>query len=232
MPRWLTALAAGLGVVILVLMGVVVAGLVMTGQEDGDDVAALSGIEEEETDVPAGGEGPDPESGQTEQEPAAPEGETQTTGQTEESPEEETKTDDMQSESEPGEAVALGWILQTAYYDLTVDWAWSWSYTCSEDGRLDVYHQASADAGYGGSLFGIALYESGHEEEYDYLPAYRVLGELETAEGERYDVVADFPTDVQFSEETREEYYQLRENVDAVLDTFAPAEGCQFTPAA
>lgn len=45
-------------------------------------------------------------------------------------------------------------------------------------------------------------------------------------------MVAYFPTDVQFSGETQEGYYELREDVDAVLDTFAPAEGCRFTPAA
>ena len=219
-PRWLTALAAGLGVVILVLMGVVVAGLVMTGQEDGDDVAALSGIEEEETDVPAGGEGPDPESGQTEQEPA-------------EASEEEAQSETVpeQEDSPQLETSSLGWVFRTDYFELAGEGSWSdWLYSSRDGRQWDFCHKASADAGYGGSLFGITLYESGHEEEYHELPAYRVLGELETAEGERYDVVADFPTDVQFSEETREEYYQLRENVDAVLDTFTPAEGCQFTP--
>ena len=170
--------------------------------------------------MPAGGEGPDPESGQTEQEPA-------------EASEEEAQSETVpeQEDSPQLETSSLGWVFRTDYFELAGEGSWSdWLYSSRDGRQWDFCHKASADAGYGGSLFGITLYESGHEEEYHELPAYRVLGELETAEGERYDVVADFPTDVQFSEETREEYYQLREDVDAVLDTFTPAEGCQFTP--
>ncbi len=93
--RRLTVLAAVLGVVILVLMGIIVVGLVMTGQEDSGDVAALSGGEEEGT---------------------------QSAGQTEELPDEEAEADGLQSESESEQEAALGWVLQTDYYDLAMDW--------------------------------------------------------------------------------------------------------------
>ena len=45
---------------------------------------------------------------------------------------------------------------------------------------------------------------------------------------ETYTLFRVDPTDVQFSEETAEQYAAMRQQIDGILDTLAPAEGFRF----
>lgn len=81
------------------------------------------------------------------------------------------------------------------------------------DNTVRFYHIASAEAGYGGTLLTIRLYEPG--QAYDYLPDYELLAECEAGS-----FVALYPTDVQTDPEDPEVFAQhlailqtLREDV-------------------
>lgn len=65
------------------------------------------------------------------------------------------------------------------------------------DNAVRFYDIASAEAGYGGTLVTICLYEPG--EAYDYLPDYELLAECEAGS-----FVAQYPTDVQTDPENPE----------------------------
>lgn len=98
---------------------------------------------------------------------------------------------------------------------------------------ITFYEKQSNDdfGGEGGELFSLALYQG--DEYYDF-PDYLYLGELTVIRLATYNVVAIFPTDVQFSEAGQENYLRLSEDIDDILASFAPQSDpeCEYTPAA
>ncbi len=77
----------------------------------------------------------------------------------------------------------------------------------------------------GGHLVTLMFYAEG--EEYDYLPAYEVVGTLRK-DGKAWTVVAMFPTDVQFDQETAEVYNELANTVPELLRGVSAADGAVF----
>ena len=74
----------------------------------------------------------------------------------------------------------------------------------------------------GGFLFGISLYEE--DEDISYLPSYETIGLLE-AKGQTYQVIVEYPTDVQFSDDTAENYQKLSKDMDDVIASLEVKEG-------
>ena len=66
--------------------------------------------------------------------------------------------------------------------------------------------------------------------DYSYYPSYKLLGTL-TADGTEYNLVATFPTDVQFTQERAEIYNTMYDQCSQVLETLQAKDGCTFTPA-
>ena len=76
--------------------------------------------------------------------------------------------------------------------------------------------------GTGGTLFEIALFQ----EDYSYLPSTEDLGTITSDEtGESWQIVAMFPTDVQFIEENSELYNRMFDQIEDILATITPADG-------
>ena len=65
------------------------------------------------------------------------------------------------------------------------------------------------------------------DETYKDFPDYELLCALDTPEGSFY-VVALFPTDVQFNEETMEDYNAMYEELTDVLYTIRPVGDTQM----
>lgn len=110
----------------------------------------------------------------------------------------------------------------TSKYSIALPANWDAVCTCDVDGDyLSVYHTASANAGYGGHLFTIALYLDGND--FSFLPSYDVLGTLN-----EYIVVAIYPSDVQFPSEYQNEYLGLLNSCRDVFAFFRGENGYSF----
>lgn len=108
----------------------------------------------------------------------------------------------------------LSFSAETFYIEFPEYWAGHYS-SKSGTNYYSFYNVENANAGYGGLLFSIRMYET--DSKWDYPPEYRFLGEKD---GIYY--VADFPTDVQFdmdNEENTNLYYKMREDIDTILET-------------
>ena len=78
----------------------------------------------------------------------------------------------------------------------------------------------------GGFVFGISLYEEG--VDYTFLPSYEELGILKT-DNQTFNVLVEYPTDVQFTEDTSDHYHALTEDTEEVINSIQAKEGCTFT---
>ena len=115
------------------------------------------------------------------------------------------------------------------YYTISLPADWQGRYTRDNvtDGncRYDVFCQTASMGREGGHLFSIALIPEA--EAYTELPSYDYLGTLKTPEGE-YTMLAVYPTDVQFSEETADEYNEMAADTENIIKTVKAAEGAEF----
>ena len=70
------------------------------------------------------------------------------------------------------------------------------------------------------------MYEEG--VDYTYLPSYEELGILKT-DNQTFNVLVEYPTDVQFTEDTSDHYHALTEDTEEVINSIQAKEGCTFT---
>lgn len=124
-------------------------------------------------------------------------------------------------------------VLKTDLYTLTIPKSWQDTVEITtrpgeyNDYYVEFVHKASRDANMGGYLFGIEMFMDGDTSYEDY-PSYQVIGRMIVRQAEVYMLVATFPTDVQFSDATSEEYIQIREQVDGVIESFVPESQYPF----
>lgn len=123
--------------------------------------------------------------------------------------------------------------IDTEYYSIAVPDSWykecfyevidgeSYNYT------LCFYDKSSHDAGYGGLLFSIRLLTE--FEDYAVYPDYEVLGSLEVYRIGSYNCIVTYPTDVQFSERTADNYAQMSAEIDEILNTLSFKDECVFS---
>ena len=112
---------------------------------------------------------------------------------------------------------ADGTIYKADKFDVFLPKDWDDNCTVEIDGDvINVYHTASKNAGYGGFLFGLSIYEK--ESDYDYFPSYQMIGTLKKS-GTTYDLVAIFPTDVQTDGSHQSSYMKYFNEIDAILLT-------------
>lgn len=124
-------------------------------------------------------------------------------------------------------------FIDTEYYTLSAPSSWkdgcfyeiadgeNHSYT------LSFYDKTSHDAINGGWLFSINLLAE--SEDYSIYPDYDVLGSLEVDRIGSYNIVVTYPTDVQFSEETAENYNQMSDKIPELLKTISFKDECTFS---
>lgn len=160
------------------------------------------------------------------------------------SAEEETAdTEDAAAEGSSTEAAeeadAAAEEADASYFKLSIPDDWEDAYTLetaekdetseNPDGAVyeqAYYEQTAHDAGDGGLLVRIALYQS--RKGYLSLPDYTYLGDLQAEDGTLYAVIAEFPSDVQFSIEAREQYNQMAAEIPALLRSLEGADGYTF----
>lgn len=124
-------------------------------------------------------------------------------------------------------------VIATKYYTLTLpeDWINQCVHKIfvQESGTysLNLYEKTSHEEMGAGTLCSIMLLPSSDMTYRDF-PDYRLLAALDTPEGS-YNVIALFPTDVQFGESTREAYQVLFAQVEQVLCTLCPGDGVEMT---
>ena len=118
--------------------------------------------------------------------------------------------------------------IKTPYYSVLVpaDWLGKISVrTVNNDTGMWLRLFRRDATGFDGHLFSILLTA---DEKYEIIPDYRLLGELDGADGVTYHVVSVFPTDVQFSREDQENYRAMFSLKDDILGRFEAAEGCVY----
>lgn len=116
--------------------------------------------------------------------------------------------------------------ITTPYYSITTPACWEGHYTVktvsNETGMwLELFYEDHR-GNYSGHLFSILLTD---KEDYRIIADYDLTGELENEAGDRYHIVAVYPTDVQFSRENRIDYTALSNDADLILDSIEPADG-------
>lgn len=121
--------------------------------------------------------------------------------------------------------------VETEYFHVQVPSSWEGLYEYQiydEDINgyaLIFYEKESYETMGAGYLMAISLY---HEsEDYTYLPSYDVLGTLEV-EDDIYNVLVEYPTDVQFEEQNADKYFKLSNGMESILDTITPNEGYTY----
>lgn len=80
----------------------------------------------------------------------------------------------------------------------------------------------------GGHVFSLWVLKEG--ADYTYLPQYRFLGMLTDEQGVNYQLIAMYPSDVQFEPEAVAVYTQMAAEEERILQTLTPTPGCTFTP--
>lgn len=122
-------------------------------------------------------------------------------------------------------------VIETDYYSITVPIEWLdkcvWEITDNANGTyiLNLYELTSHEAMDAGKLCSIMLLPT--TEDWSVFPDYTLHGILYTPEGD-YQILALYPTDVQFDEGTAEAYNALFEQLSDVLTTLSPAHGIEM----
>lgn len=80
----------------------------------------------------------------------------------------------------------------------------------------------------GGHVFSLWVLKEG--ADYTYLPQYRFLGMLTDDQGVSYQLIAVYPSDVQFEPDAVNIYTQMAQEEDRILQTLIPTPGYTFSP--
>lgn len=126
-------------------------------------------------------------------------------------------------------------LVQTEYYNVTLPESWLedciYDTVSGEEGNyfLYFYEKQSYEQFDGGFLFSLNLLPI--TEDYTYFPAYDAVGVIETPEGKQFNLLALYPTDVQFEPDTQEKYMELDGQVPQVVASVAPAQDCTLSAA-
>ena len=123
------------------------------------------------------------------------------------------------------------YVIQTPYYYLSLPDDWedkcAWEQQDHEDGTytLNLYEKTSHEEMGAGKLFSIMLLPT--SEDWADFPNYTMHGIIFTPKGD-YQVVALYPTDVQFTPETADSYNAMAAQVADILSILSPAGGLEM----
>ena len=119
------------------------------------------------------------------------------------------------------------YFIDMEYFTVEVPESWNglYEYEIYEDdmGYSLIFYEkdshASMEVGY---LMSISLYLE--SEDYSYLPSYEELGKLDTGDN-IYNVLVEYPSDVQFDEENVSKYQKLSDTMESILETITAKDG-------
>lgn len=123
-------------------------------------------------------------------------------------------------------------LIDTEYYTITIPE--SWCEDCiyeivdgdSNDYSLCFYDKSNYEES-GGWLFSIVMLTE--QDDYTYFPSYEVLGSIDVPNAGTFNIIASYPTDVQFSNETAAQYCGMHDAIPDVLKTVSYKENCTFS---
>lgn len=151
-------------------------------------------------------------------------------GCTSEKKEEAQGKEEQQVTEEKKSEVSQNIIVETDCFQVELPQNWEGKYQeeiiKDEKGAytLCLFEKESKKIMDGGHLMSISLYVN--EEEYIDLPSYEYLGKLV---GEKtYNVVVEYPSDVQFDDSTDKNYKELSKDLDDIIKTIKGINGYTF----
>ena len=129
-------------------------------------------------------------------------------------------------------AEAGGQVVQADHYSVTVpDEIAELSVIDVNGDAISFSEKIAHEGNYGGFVGEIELYSS--MKDYAGMPEFERAGEITTADGTKYDVLLQYPTDVQFdleNEESKANYNTISEAFRSTIkDSITPIDGT-FTP--
>lgn len=162
--------------------------------------------------------------------------ETQSATETQSETQTEAQTDVTAQTSvatEPATEVTLASnVIKTNLYNITVPLDWEddchYDITSGEKGgyAVNFYEEDSYEDRIGGFLFGIVLIPDGSEIAY---PSYKLLGTVEVDQKDKYSVVVYYATDVQFDEDSADDYFEMQKAEPEILESIKWNDNCKFT---
>ncbi len=124
-------------------------------------------------------------------------------------------------------AEAKGELLETDFFSIVMpeelDDLYEVSVT-SDD--ISVYEKNSRESS-GGFVFSIGAFAD--VNDYCHIPNFRRVGQVTDKGKQNYDLVAIYPSDVQFEPEFEEQYNKINDAVPGIIDAIEPAEGYTYT---
>ena len=114
-------------------------------------------------------------------------------------------------------------VIGTKYYSITLPQSWAsacqYEIIPADNGQytLELYERRSYTKLGAGKLCSLMLFPT-DDDSYKDFPRYELLASLDTGEDCFY-VIALFPTDVQFTSDTMDRYYELADQLMSVLYT-------------
>lgn len=149
---------------------------------------------------------------------------------TEPAPETEPSLDPQKDDKQPGK------VIETKYY--TISLFDGWADACDAQifemhsglEIVSLYEKTSQEAFGGGKLCSIQLMPV-QDDTYKDFPSYELLGVLNTPDGS-FHVIALYPTDVQYDDNTAQAYQTLFDNLHDVFCNLSPTEGTELVMSA
>ncbi|MBR1691986.1 MAG: hypothetical protein IJ711_04350, partial [Lachnospiraceae bacterium] len=149
-------------------------------------------------------------------------------GQEESQPSEQTdgEESDSKEQKEQEQAQPDAAVISGRLFSITMPKELDGLYDAETDeyGDISIYEKTSREE-FGGFVFGIFAYED--PAEYAQLPSGHKLGELTDAEGKTYDLVVEYPTDVQFDPEgdAHEKYSSIMDAAQQATESIIAVDG-------
>ncbi len=114
--------------------------------------------------------------------------------------------------------------------DIPASWSGKYEYEVKTNkdssGSVTLYQKAGQMANVGGTLVTVMIIEP--SQDFDFLPDYKYLGTLKQ-NGFDYSVVASYPTDVQYSDDTKAEYDTMSKDIDTIIKSIKGLDGSEMT---
>lgn len=129
------------------------------------------------------------------------------------------------------QAEVISPVIETDYYSLTLPAQWLdkcvWDITGVDDGTyiLNLYERTAYEEMGAGKLCSINLLST--DKDWADFPNYTIHGILYTPQGD-FQIIALYPTDVQFDANTAEAYNALFGQLSDLLCTLSPAPGIEM----
>lgn len=141
-----------------------------------------------------------------------------------------TQTTTQTTATTPTTTASSGIVVSTSWFSITLPASWQKLYvsetyvTSAGTVGLSIYQAASHTTDFpAGSLFSITLFPA--DEDFTVIPEFTYLGTYTYYDGTMYSVVAIFPSDVQFTEDTQAEYQSMFSQANSIFATFVATPG-------